>query len=694
MSFGIDFGTSNSVVARWNGSEAEVVPVDRHGIPAEWRRPGFESLFPSVVGIRPGQERPSFGWMAKCESDYPVEAVKRMLLGDERIRLGTWDYRGTTVAAALFRQMREGAQRNLVDLSEAVITVPANATGAARYRTRAAARLAGISVKALINEPTAAAIAYAYDVPGEGRFLVFDWGGGTIDVTVLDYHDGLFEELASRGIPRLGGLEFDERLARLVARKLRSVPDPDTMSRKEKLWFRRAVELTKIALSDEERVQFFTPDGSDFTEVERIEFEEAVADLIERALEPVEECLESIGYGPDDIDAVLMIGGTSQIPKVRTEVARLLGQEPVSPLVCEPMAAVARGAAIAAAIMDGQIEDRDIAVVTHYDLGTGYWVGEGKRRFLSIIDRNSTLPAEGSRTAQPAVDGAASLKVEVWEGDATRPMDDARNFLLTRLELPIPVPGPATANRFRLTYRYDVSGILRIKAVLERTGQVIFDREINCFGEDGTPVEQDAEAELNRLLEQGGSLGQLDRERIPPQSPPSEEVQRQPGGDERQAEGDDAKPGPLVVDGSNLASAYRAVREGRKASYRQLKAAVDQLRREFPGREIFVVVDANFRYQVEDDERAAVERALQENEIIQVPAGTKGKADALVVEIAFRRSGIVVSNDSFRELQAEHPWLREEGRVLGGTLVSDEWIFKFRRPPAARPGPTDVAPAP
>lgn len=254
---GIDFGTTNSVVAQWQVDDVEVLPLDAHNLDADWRRPGFDLMFPSVVGTSSLRRGPLFGWEAKLRSEEAAEACKRLLRNDEYVTIQGRRYAATTVAAGVFTAMKDGAQRNLTDIDRAVITVPANATGAARYRTRAAARFAGIEVQALLNEPTAAAMSYVHDIQEDTQILVFDWGGGTIDVTVLDYEDGFFEERASRGVTELGGLEIDRRLRQLVLERAPARKDWTSAQQRQ---FRLDVERSKILLSSQPSVRIVTPD--------------------------------------------------------------------------------------------------------------------------------------------------------------------------------------------------------------------------------------------------------------------------------------------------------------------------------------------------------------------------------------------------------------------------------------------------
>ncbi|MGW4436063.1 Hsp70 family protein [Streptomyces sp. NPDC004596] len=517
MTYGIDFGTSNSVVARYNGETTEVLPVDSGNVPAQWRQPEFEDLFPSVLSVRDLDRTLCFGWAAKTTTGEPVDAVKRMLgtrsagteqaeaesplLEEHHVWIGGEPWRSTAAAASLFSQMKTAASRHLLDLSEAVVTVPALATGGARYRTRAAARLAGIKVKALLNEPTAAAISYATDVDIPGRLLIFDWGGGTIDVTVLDYDGRYFEELTSRGIAALGGLEFDEALARIFMRQLGQVPEKLTLQERHR--WRRDVELTKIALSrrDIRQVPFDLPALGTSLTVTRDEYAAAVAPLIERAMQPVEQCLDDLGIGPGAIDAVLMIGGTSQIPEARDAVGSILGADRIVDAgLCHPMTAVARGAAVYSAALDNHMDRERFSLVTSYDLGTAIAAGP-RKGFVPIIRRNRTLAARGERRFTPARPSAASVRVEIIEGEAGFAADSDRAFPLGTLEVRLPKPErDPELNAVIVHFTYDHSGILRVKVVHEASKQVLMEQEIDSFGKDGTPLQQGLEGELARLV--------------------------------------------------------------------------------------------------------------------------------------------------------------------------------------------------
>ncbi|MFJ4425966.1 MULTISPECIES: Hsp70 family protein [Streptomyces] len=669
---GIDFGTTNSVVAQWQGDDVEVLPLDAHHLDADWRRPGFEFLFPSVVGMSSLRSGPLFGWEAKLRSEEAAEACKRLLKSDEYVNVQGRRFAATTVAAGVFTAMRDGARHNLTEIDRAVITVPANATGAARYRTRAAARFAGIDVQALLNEPTAAAISYVHDMREDAQILVFDWGGGTIDVTVLDYEDGFFEERASRGVTELGGLEIDRRLRKLV---LDRAPARREWTFAQQRQFRLDIERNKILLSSQPSVRIRTPDDKE-VEIFQAELEEAITDLVDRALAPVEECLRDLHMAPLDVDDVLMIGGTSQIPSVRAAVAEALQMEPVPTQLCDPMTAVARGASIAAAVLAKETPGV-IQVANSHALGTVVKTADGRRRFSEIIPRNSPLPWSERKSYTPKRDHERKLTVEIWEGDPDKELSDSDNVQLTELTLNYPTPRAREDSRFDLEYTYDSDGLLHVKATLEHTGEVVVDEEVKSFGSGGATPE--VRKELDDLLTANPVSSALLPGSVRDKGTPPADMRSQDGSDE---------PGhlvhTLVVDGSNLAwighspSRPGVYEEDDRPSFAQLEAARTALAKKYPRADIHLVVDATFRHKVAEEERAAVVAALSKGEILQPPAGTEGKGDALVVAIAHESDAVVVTNDNYTELQSRHPWLCESGRVLGATYTKGVWIFTPR----------------
>ncbi|MBZ9645318.1 Hsp70 family protein [Streptomyces sp. PSKA30] len=693
MTTGIDFGTTNSVAAQWNGAYVEILELGGQGLDADWERPGFEKLYPSVVGTSSLRAGALFGWEAKLRSEKAVEACKRMLREEPLVTIGGRRFAATTAAAGVFRSMAAAAEEEAAtEIGEAVITVPANATGAARFRTREAARAAGITVKTLLNEPTAAAIAYAHAVEEDGEFLVFDWGGGTMDATLLLHDDGFFDEKASRGVNRLGGLEIDERLRRMV---LNRAPARRQWSESEQRQFGLDLERNKILLSSQESVRITTPDGI-AVEIGQDEFSAEIQDLISRALDPVEQCLEQARIDPGDLTAVLMIGGSSQIPAVREAVAEALDCELVGPELCNPMTAVAEGAAISAAAMDGELKSI-IRVVNTHALGTVTKDRHGRRAFSSLIDRNQRLPQQRTKSYQPSKDGVRRLTVEVWEGDPDRPVDHPDNVKLTELVLAYPQRSQAEDGVFDLEYTYSKEGLLMVKATLQKTGEVVLDGEVRVFGDSTVPPE--IEKELKALF----ALRSSERTAPRPTHPQPVPAAAQSGGRDNASRSNAAPPSPaslahkpapvtkqqsaaLVVDGSNLAWNGRPPRSaGGRPSFLALQAAIKALRFKNPDKNIHVVVDATLRHDVPPEERALVEEAIAGGTVVQPPAGTEGRGDALVISIADEIGGVIVSNDNFAPFQKSNPWLLDVGRVLGATQSQGVWVFNPRRPNVAVP---------
>ncbi|GAT68509.1 heat-shock protein Hsp70 [Planomonospora sphaerica] len=684
MTTGIDFGTTNSVVAQWNGEDVEVLSLDGEHLEDEWFYPSFEHLFPTIVGESSLRLGTLFGWEAKLRSNRVIEACKRMLRNDGGIQLRDRRVSATSVAAGVFQAMRERAEKNLTTIDSAVITVPANAKGGARYRTRAAARAAGIQVKALLNEPTAAALSYMHDIQDEGTIMVFDWGGGTIDVTVLEHRDGLFEERASRGITQLGGLEIDKKLRELIIRKIGHEPG---LSVEEERQFALAVERTKIRLSTEETVLTRIPGISRLIEISRAELEAVIGHLVEDALEPARMCLNDLGISPTGISDILLIGGTSQMPCVRKAVERLMGMETVPAEICHPMTAVARGAAITAAIMEGEL-DSILQVSSMYALGTTTAKSlESKERvFSEIIKPRSPLPTRERKSYTPKKDFQSELKIEIWEADPSKPLKDPENFQLTTLNVRYPQPLYRHEASFTLEYTYQADGLLHVKATLDKSGKVLVDQEITDFthGETLTIAEIKRQMTVLEGLPQPtvsapAPAPQPEFARIEPAIRPA------PG----PIPGGDGKVGKsFVIDGSNIAWAGGDVKLGDTPSFARLLEAVDALKSEFPGAVVDVIVDAALAHQLPYLEREELKKAMRSGLVTQVPAGTNGKADRVVATLATRKNAVVVTNDSYKELQAEFPWLLDEGRVLGATNPGGIWLFLKRTP--VRPRRPDV----
>ncbi len=655
---GIDFGTTNCSVTTWTGGPDVLdIGLDR---PTTWAFEGFEKLMPSVFAAPTGQRL--FGWPAKTCPAGNLQAVKRLLAENERMHLHGRTFSCRHVAALLFGALRSGAQQQGVTIDSAVVTVPSDSTGQARFRTRQAAGMAGIKVAALINEPTAAALAYLHAVPDTERVLVFDWGGGTIDVTLLQYERGIYAERASHGVQGLGGLELDRALERVLAEVVRI----DEFTPEQRRAFALEIERTKIRLSGVDRddeVPFQLPDGREVG-VTRRAFEREAAHYVLGTLKPLEMCLESTGMQAVDIDAVLLVGGSSLLPYVREQIEERLGVEPVHGDLINPLTAVSEGAALAAAALTGEA-DVAFRVISNHDLGTRV-KEDGVERFSVVIPLGVALPFKTSRRYTPNRDYADILHVQVWEGDAELPLTDPVNVQLADLPLQPDKARVRQENAFDLEYQYDVDGILHISARHAGSGRLLLNDEVDFYS--GGPGE--IEPELDDIsgtfaAQQGGP------------APAAQGVKRV-----RTAYRPHSGP-VFVVDGSNLASEGRDLRGGSAPSYRQLTEALDCLRQRYPGAQVFVVVDANLRHKLPDDERAELDQAVKQGRIISTPAGTVGAGDALILDIAEHKNAQVVSNDAYRDFQDRHPWLRH-GRLLGAARAGGDWYFNVRQPPVPR----------
>lgn len=469
---GIDFGTTNSVVAVQNSTGVEVLAIDQ--APVGWAPYGFDNVFPSVMA-RDENSRICFGWEAKLKSSGRFDAVKRMFatqldfaVDDAGDALAVEE-----VATMLFAELRSRTILNGVAAEQAVITVPANSKGRARHRTKLCAGMAGLEVLALINEPTAAAMSYAQRHPESRQLLVFDWGGGTLDVTVLQSHDGVFIEQASSGLPRSGGLDFDSRLEKIVRD---SIPGLDQLKPAERHALRLEVELAKIRLSTADATSIELPDGKSFR-ITRSRFEQEIEGLLNESRIPLQRCLNELQIGPGSIDALVLVGGTCRIPAVRKFVEDVLKAD--SDPDINPMTAIAEGAAIAAGILTGQNTSGDFYLCLEHGLGTFTYDGTSTNpTFSTIIRKGTKLPARSTGVFQPLFPTAISVNIQVVEGDPDSPTPDFTVLKEWDVELKTPYTEDSS-REFDLEYHYDVNGILRVKATDQESGTVILDDDVS-----------------------------------------------------------------------------------------------------------------------------------------------------------------------------------------------------------------------
>lgn len=468
--YGIDFGTTNCVLAQWSGDHVTVESIDEP--PGDWAQLGFDRVLPSVMTAPPAS--PAFGWAAKRHRGPKLEAVKRLFATEEFVRVGDECVRVEEVAANLFRHIRRTSGAGL---DKAVVTVPANSLGRARYRTRQCAGIGGISVSALINEPTAAAMAYARTAGRDETILVFDWGGGTLDVTVLEAVEGVFIERASKGVGRLGGIDVDQALADAIRR---DVPASASWSPDQQNQFLADIEYVKVRLSTDPWVPMTFPDGQT-AKVTQETLNRAVAPLLERAREPIERCLADLGMTAGDVDRLLMVGGTSKLPSARAMVSETVGREPE--VGVDPMTAVAEGAAVAGAILTGEL-DLDFFVGSEHALGTVTHDRLDRPHFSVLIPRNHQLPAKATDRYLPVVDGQDTVLVRVIEGDPDRSIDHPENIELQQWEIGVDPTVPRGDAAFDITYAYDVEGILHIDVTDAASGRVMLHEDVSYVGPD------------------------------------------------------------------------------------------------------------------------------------------------------------------------------------------------------------------
>ena len=470
--YGIDFGTTNSAVAVLTDGEVEVIRIDSP--PMEWEQFGYDKVFPSVMAL--GENRESlFGWEAKLtETELKIEAVKRLFATEEFVTIGGEQFLVDQIGTTLFHKIkRAAAEESGHDVRKAVVTIPANSLGLARQRTKQCAGMAGIEVLTLMNEPTAAAMAVTRRNREDQTLMVIDWGGGTLDVTILDAMEQTFIEQTSAGIQRSGGIDFDRAIMKWL---IESTPSSEGWSALQRAMLRLDVEKAKILLSSQDEANIPLPDG-DVRRLTRSEFEQSSQDLVDMLRIPVERCLRDLAAKSGKVDSLVLAGGTCKIPAVRALAEDLVGLAPESGV--DPLTAIAEGAAIAAGIMQGELPDYGFFVSTEHALGTKIQNPlTGVQEFDVIIPRGRILPAEGTETYQPVYDDQESIRFTVMEGDPEKPLSDPRNVVLAEQEIQIPNPGPMEGISFAVTFKYDLDGIVHYDVVDQRDGVSLYAGEI------------------------------------------------------------------------------------------------------------------------------------------------------------------------------------------------------------------------
>jgi len=461
---GIDLGTTNSCVAVMEGGEPVVIPN------AEGSR-----TTPSVVAFSKNGER-LIGHVAKRQAitnpDNTIMSIKRDMGSDRRVRIEDKVYSPQEISAMILSKLKQDAEAYLGEkVTQAVITVPAYFSDSQRQATKDAGTIAGLEVLRIINEPTAAALAYGLDKEDNQKIVVYDLGGGTFDVSVMEIGDGVFEVLATRGNNRLGGDDFDQRIIDYLAEEFKKTEGIDLRMDKMALQrLKEAAEKAKIELSSvlttNINLPFITADASgpkhlDMT-LTRAKFEEMTADLVEKTLEPLQEALKDAGLTTSEIDKVILVGGSTRIPAVQEAVKRVTGKEPHKGI--NPDECVAIGAAIQAGVLGGEVKDVLLLDVTPLSLGIETLGGV----FTKLIERNTTIPTRKSQIFSTAADGQTSVEIHVLQGEREMAAD---NITLGRFILDGIPPAPRGVPQIEVTFDIDANGIVNVSAKDLGTGK-------------------------------------------------------------------------------------------------------------------------------------------------------------------------------------------------------------------------------